>query len=146
MTLTSKPDADDSVNGADATDSPPRYHVLVVEDNPDHVWMMQRTLSASGEFKVTAARSAREAREALKRNTFDAIVSDHRLPDTEGLRFIKELREGGYGGVILLVTAQATEEVASGGLQAGATDYVFKARGYPSRVLDELLDRLGETA
>lgn len=117
----------------------------MVEDNPDHIWMLQRTLSSSGSFTVTTARNAREARDALAKDTFDAIVSDHRLPDTEGLRFIKELRTGGYTGIILLVTAQATEEMAAGGLEAGATDYVFKARGYPERVVEELRDRLEET-
>lgn len=118
------------------------WQVLVVEDNPDHALMLQRTLSGSGRFQVTMARSAGEARKNLDNGTFDAIVTDHRLPDSDGISLVKSSRGEGYSGVILLVTAQASDEVAEAGLAAGATDYVFKARGYANRVLEELLAHL----
>ncbi len=119
-----------------------RWAVLVVEDNPDHVWMLQRTLTQSGRIDVTVARSAKEAREAASRRSFDAVVTDQRLPDAEGLQLIREMRGKGFAGTILLVTALASEEMATRGLAAGATDYVFKARGYADRVRDELLSHL----
>jgi DNA-binding response OmpR family regulator len=121
---------------------PSGWRVLVVEDHPDHALMLQRTLESSGRFHVTVTRNGREAREALTGDRYDAVVTDHRLPDTEGARLVKEIRGTGFGGIVLLVTAQATDEVANAGLDAGATDYVFKARGYAARVLDELVARL----
>ncbi len=118
------------------------WQVLVVEDNPDHALMLQRTLSGSGRFHVTTVRSAGEARKSLDNGTFDAIVTDHRLPDSDGINLVKASRGEGYSGVILLVTAQASDEIAEAGLAAGANDYVFKARGYANRVLEELLAHL----
>lgn len=119
-----------------------KRHVLVVEDNPDHALMLQRTLSQSGQFQVTMARNASSASRHLEEGDFDAIITDHRLPDSDGVRFVRDVRNNGYGGVVLLVTAQASDEIAEAGIKAGANDYVFKARGYANRVLEELLAHL----
>ncbi len=122
------------------TDDP--WNVLVVEDNPDHALMLQRTLNESGRFQVTMTRNAGDAEKSLEGQEYHAIITDHRLPDSDGVRFVEAARKTGFKGVILLVTAQASDEVASSGLEAGATDYVFKARGYANRVLEELLAHL----
>lgn len=118
------------------------WHVLVVEDNPDHALMLQRTLQESGRFRVTMTRNAGDAEKSLDEDEFDAIITDHRLPDSDGVRFVETARKAGFGGIILLVTAQASDEVAASGIKAGADDYVFKARGYANRVLEELLAHL----
>jgi DNA-binding response OmpR family regulator len=126
----------------DQTDAP--WNVLVVEDNPDHGLMMQRTLTNDGRIHVTLARNAANAHKELDAKDYHAIVSDHRLPDSDGVTFIKDARAAGYSGVVLLVTAQASDEIAEAGIKAGADDYVFKARGYANRVLEELLAHLGD--
>lgn len=130
----------------DAPGEPSAWQILIVEDHPDHALMLQRTLQGAGRFQVIVARNGREAKEALSDREFDAIVTDQRLPDTEGIRLVREIRGDGYQGIVLLVTAQATDEVAQAGLSAGATDYVFKARGYAARVAEELLARLEDGA
>lgn len=116
--------------------------VLVIEDNPDHGWMLQKTLSSSLGAAVTVVRTAREGREQLADDTFDAVVLDNRLPDAEGSRIVADIRAAGYDGILLLVTAQGTEEIVSHALDAGATDYVIKNRGYAERVAEEITARL----
>lgn len=121
------------------------WNVLVVEDNPDHGWMLQKTLSAGIPANVKVVRTAREAKAEIEAETYDVMVLDNRLPDGEGARLVDEIRKSGYTGVLLLVTAQASEEVVAVALEAGATDYILKSRGYQDRVLEEILERLGET-
>lgn len=114
------------------------WQILVVEDNPDHGWMLQKSLSGGLPCEVTVVRTAREAQERLAAGTFDAIVLDNRLPDAEGSRIVEEIRNDGFHGVLLLVTAQSAEDVVAKALDAGATDFVIKNRGYTDRVIQEL--------
>ncbi|MBW3583954.1 MAG: response regulator [Euryarchaeota archaeon] len=121
------------------------WNVLVVEDNPDHGWMLQKTISTGLPANVKVVRTAREAKAEIETEEYDVMVLDNRLPDGEGARLVDEIRKSGYKGILLLVTAQASEEVLSVALEAGATDYILKSRGYQDRVLEEILERLGET-
>jgi CheY-like chemotaxis protein len=67
-------------------------HVLVVDDDPDSLEMMQAALSYAGAL-VTAVDSAQRAFAALDRATPDVIVSDLRMPDADGLSFARQLRQ-----------------------------------------------------
>jgi CheY-like chemotaxis protein len=67
-------------------------HVLVVDDDPDSLEMMQAALSYAGAL-VTAVDSAQRAFAALERATPDVIVSDLRMPDADGLSFARQLRQ-----------------------------------------------------
>lgn len=66
-------------------------HVLVVDDDPDSLEMMQAALSYAGAL-VTAVDSAQQAFTALNRVTPDVIVSDLRMPGADGLSFARELK------------------------------------------------------
>jgi CheY-like chemotaxis protein len=66
-------------------------HVLVVDDDRDSLEMMQAALSYAGAL-VTAVDSARQAFTVLNAATPNVIVSDLRMPDTDGLTFARELR------------------------------------------------------
>ncbi|NJL47495.1 MAG: response regulator transcription factor [Leptolyngbyaceae cyanobacterium SM2_5_2] len=58
--------------------------------------------------------------------TYDLIVLDINLPRLDGLSLCQRLRQSGYSGAILLLTAQGSSTDKVMGLDAGADDYLVK--------------------
>lgn len=110
-------------------------NILVVEDDADIGSLLSRGLQAEG-FAVTVVERADEALEAA-RGAPCAIVLDVMLPDGSGGDVCRTLRERGYTGPILFLSAKDEVRDRAEGLSAGADDYVVK----PFR-FDELLARL----
>ncbi len=100
--------------------------VLVVDDNPDHRRLTERTLSESG-FQVRTADSGEGALDALE--GVDLVLLDHGLPRMSGIEVLARIRERG-GPPVIVVTGRGSEEVAVEALRGGAIDYVAKSAGY----------------
>ncbi|GBR04226.1 response regulator [Acetobacter oeni] len=112
-----RPEArDDGVTGA---------HILVVDDDVRLRRLLRRYLVENG-FRVTAASSAAEARQALGFMLPDALVLDVTMPGEDGLQLTRALRERGLDIPILLLTARGEAEDRITGLEAGADDYLGK--------------------
>jgi CheY-like chemotaxis protein len=77
-----------------AWSSPRTTQVLIVEDNPDSREMLEEYLT-SRDYDVVVARDLRTGIHFLKRNRFDAIISDICLPDGTGYTLINEARRRG---------------------------------------------------
>jgi DNA-binding response OmpR family regulator len=97
--------------------------VLVVEDDPEVAASLHALLASEG-YAPVVARSVAEAR-AAGAPEFDVVLLDWRLPDGEGIDFLKELRK--ISDVpVLMVTARADVIDRVLGLEIGADDYVTK--------------------
>jgi signal transduction histidine kinase len=66
-------------------------HILIVEDAPDTLDMLRATFESRG-YRTTLCQSADEARRVAISTPFDVIISDIRLPETDGCDLIKQLR------------------------------------------------------
>jgi CheY-like chemotaxis protein len=66
-------------------------HVLMVEDDQDSLSAMEVNLQHAGAVVIATA-TVREALEALARYTPDVILTDLKMPDGDGLSFVRELR------------------------------------------------------
>ncbi len=75
---------------------------------------------------VLEAGSAEEGAALLRGNHVDLIVLDIALPGRNGLEWLKDLREHGYTGQVVLITAFADLETAIEALRAGASDFILK--------------------
>jgi DNA-binding response OmpR family regulator len=111
-------------------------NVLIVEDDTDIGSMLTRGLRAEG-FDVTAVESADRALDTAKDINPCAVVLDMILPDGSGLDICRTLRERGYTGPILFVSAKDEVQDRVDGLTAGADDYIIKPFQF-----DELVARL----
>ena len=69
----------------------PSKRILVVEDEPSIADTLVHALSIES-FEPTRVATISKAREALKNNTFAAIILDVGLPDGNGFDFCKEIR------------------------------------------------------
>ena len=84
-------------------DTEKRYKVLIVDDEPDNLALLYRTLR--GKYDITKASSAIEALEILRTEKFDCILSDHKMPLMDGVEFLKRVHELQPKTMRLLVTA-----------------------------------------
>ncbi|WP_234555026.1 response regulator transcription factor [Thermus caliditerrae] len=112
--------------------------VLLLEDEPRLGRAVEGALLAQG-YGVRWAKGLEEAQEAFLELEPDLMVLDVRLPEDPdgGFRFAKEVREAGYRGAILFLTARDSLEDRVEGLDLGGDDYLVK----PFH-LEELLARV----
>jgi DNA-binding response OmpR family regulator len=110
--------------------------ILIVEDDSDIRAMLARGLEAEG-FSVGVAGCVDDALNAARDDAPEAVVLDITLPDGSGHDVCRSLREGGYPGPILFLSARDEVRDRAEGLALGADDYIVKPF-----VFDELLARL----
>ncbi|WP_374343200.1 sigma-54-dependent transcriptional regulator [Azonexus sp.] len=114
----------DSPDGAvDA--SRQQYSILVVDDEPGMLSFLQRAL-AQRHGRVDTAGSVEAAVPLLRRCLYDLIVLDISLPGRSGIDWLHELRNDGYAGEVVLITAYADLDTAINALRAGASDFLLK--------------------
>ena len=99
--------------------------VLVIDDEPDLLELLELTLSRMG-LDTTRAESVGEAVRLLDREAFDLCLTDMRLPDGEGLRVVEHINQKGLDVPVAVITAFGSAENAVAALKAGAFDYLAK--------------------
>jgi CheY-like chemotaxis protein len=103
--------------------------VLVVDDAPDTRELLKVGLSQCG-AEVTTAASAREALEAIERETPDLLISDIGMPDEDGYELIRRVRalpdEGRARVPAISLTAYARVEDRMQALRSGYQMHVSK--------------------
>lgn len=93
--------------------------VLLVEDEPDLVHVMEIALTRAG-FDVLATGSGAGACSVAQEHRPDVVVMDRGLPDMDGLDATVRLRENGYRAPILVVSGHASTDHVEACLRAGA--------------------------
>lgn len=99
--------------------------ILVVDDEPN----MRRVLAASlvaDKHVVTEAAGVREARSLLSVDRYDAVFTDQKMPDGEGLEVLAFTREADPTLSVVFLTAFATVELAVESMRLGAFDFITK--------------------
>ena len=110
--------------------------ILVVEDNEDLAFGLRNNLEIEG-YEVATAKHGKAGLETFERVHPDLVILDLMLPEMDGFRVLRALREGGHATPILVLTARGEESDKVRGLRFGADDYVTKPFG-----LLELLARV----
>jgi two-component system response regulator PilR (NtrC family) len=99
--------------------------VLVIDDEPDLLELLELTLSRMG-LDTTRAQSVSEAIQLLDSQAFDLCLTDMRLPDGEGLAVVEHITEKALDVPVAVITAFGSAENAVAALKAGAFDYLAK--------------------
>ena len=101
------------------------YSVLIVDDDPDIVYLLDALLRDMG-FRVRAVGDAASAVESAQSNPPDVLLVDVELPGLSGNTAVFRLRAKGYRGHIVTLSATPTEEARKVALNAGANQYLTK--------------------
>jgi putative two-component system response regulator len=112
--------------------------VLFVEDNPHDVEIVRRMLRKyeRANFRIVAAGTTKEGKEALRKKRFDLILLDYMLPGEDGLTFLRRLQGRVNVPPIIMLTGREDERIAVQAMQWGAYDYFPK-----SAITSEVLGR-----
>ncbi|HEY0560390.1 MAG TPA: response regulator transcription factor [Frankiaceae bacterium] len=105
---------------------PPGFTALVVDDHPLVRESMVRRLRAMGAGDVVEAATAAEARARARSGPRDLAILDLGLPDGSGLELVADLREAGWGRVVVLSAADDPYSVRAA-FVAGAQGYLLKS-------------------
>ena len=104
---------------------PGERRVLVLDDEPDIRELLELTLVKMG-LQVEAVGTVAEAKERAAAGGFDLCLTDMRLPDGDGLAFVRHIASLGLDLPVAVITAHGSAENAVAALKAGAFDYVAK--------------------
>jgi signal transduction histidine kinase/CheY-like chemotaxis protein len=131
---------------------PPRIsaRILLAEDGPENREVISLHLTRAG-CEVTVAEEGRSACEkALAAEAagmpFDVILMDMQMPTMDGYTATSRLRDAGYKGAIVALTANAMMEDRDRCLQAGCDEYFAKPVDVPEllRLIEQLSGKVGE--
>jgi two-component system response regulator MprA len=99
--------------------------VLIVDDDPKLLKMLQRTLTYEN-LAVLTATNGLEALPLVQSQRPDLIIVDWMMPKMDGLSFMQRLRDDENKTLILMLTARDAIENRVEGLESGADDYLVK--------------------
>lgn len=99
--------------------------VLIVDDDPKLLKMLQRTLTYEN-LTVLTATNGLDALPLVHSQHPDLIIADWMMPKMDGLSFIQRLRDEENKTLILMLTARDAIENRVEGLESGADDYLVK--------------------
>ena len=102
--------------------------ILSIEDKDADFGEVEKILTKHGQFKLTRVKSIAGAFEQLAAGHFDLIFLDYLLPDGNGLDFLERINRKGFETPVVVITGQGDELIASRIIQAGACDYLPKAK------------------
>jgi two-component system response regulator PilR (NtrC family) len=99
--------------------------ILVVDDDQGMREFLEIMLNREG-YRVTTACDAVKALGRCRREKFDLIITDLKMPKMDGIGFLREVKDISPESVVILITAYASGETALTAMKEGAYDYIEK--------------------
>ncbi len=106
-------------------DSSEREKILVVDDSPDTLEVLQRNLESKG-FNVVTAPGAVEAIKILESMPVDLVITDLKMPEVDGLSLVRHVHENYKNTEVMMITGYPSIEGAVEAVKTGAEDYLAK--------------------
>ena len=98
---------------------------LIIDDEPDIRELLELTLGRMS-IDTRAAANLAEANQLLSEHNFDMCLTDMKLPDGNGIDFVKHMQQSFPDIPVAVITAHGNMELAIKALKAGAFDFVSK--------------------
>src|SRR3954451_19647010 len=103
--------------------------VLLIEDNPGDARLVRELLMEEGDrFGIVLAGSMREARDRLTVETFNVVLLDLSLPDSQGFGTISSIRAQVPAMPLIVLTGFDDADFAVAAVEAGAQDFLVKGQ------------------
>ena len=87
---------------------------------------------------ITTLETAEEGIEELKRQAYDIIIVDYRLPGMDGLEFLKRVQASHPHAITILITAYGRKDIFLAARKIGVNDFIDKP--FTARNIEESLD------
>ncbi len=102
-----------------------KERILIVDDAPDTLEVLQRNLSSRA-YQVFTAPGVAEAIQVLEQNPVDLVITDLKMPRASGLDLVRHVRENLKDTEVMLITGYASIEGAVQAVKSGAEEYLSK--------------------
>jgi two-component system, NtrC family, nitrogen regulation response regulator NtrX len=103
----------------------PKAHILVIDDDPNTLASLARAFRLAGHEAAVCDNAAR-ALDLAKEQRFDLILSDVVMPGKDGIALLEELKAAGVASPAVMMSGQATIEMAVRATRLGAIDFLEK--------------------
>ncbi|MEO6521827.1 MAG: sigma-54 dependent transcriptional regulator [Mucilaginibacter sp.] len=129
-------------------------NILIIDDEVNVALLLSKFLTRNG-FNITTASSGAIAFEHLKNQSFNLVLCDYRLEDTDGREILKRIKAEYPQTGVIIITGYSDIKMAVELIKLGAYDYITKPL-YPDEILSTinkalemqtaLMDNTSETA
>lgn len=99
--------------------------ILVVDDAPNTLEILQRNLQSEG-YLVFTAGDVPAAIHLLEQQPFDLVITDFKMPKVSGLDLVRHVRENLKDTEVMMITGYPSVGGAVGAVKAGAAEYLAK--------------------
>jgi DNA-binding NtrC family response regulator len=99
--------------------------VLIVDDDPSTLASLSRAFRLAG-YEAVVCDNAARALALLQQERFDIVFSDVVMPGKDGLAMLAEVREAGVSTPIIMISGQASVDMAVRATRLGAADFLEK--------------------
>jgi two-component system nitrogen regulation response regulator NtrX len=105
--------------------TPSKPHLLLIDDDPNTLASLSRAFRLAG-YEATVCDSASRALELIRAERFDLIFSDVVMPGKDGISFLEDLKAIGITTPVVMISGQASVEMAVRATRLGAVDFLEK--------------------
>ncbi|MFC1771095.1 sigma-54-dependent transcriptional regulator [Candidatus Margulisiibacteriota bacterium] len=102
-----------------------KANILVVDDTPNTLEILQRSLSSQG-YGIHLASNVADAMDILKKTAIDLVITDYKMPVANGLDLIRHIKENYLDKEIIMITGYPTITGAVKAVKGGADEYLCK--------------------
>ncbi len=102
-----------------------KAHLLVIDDDANTLASLARAFRLAG-YEPTVCDNAARALELIKAQRFDLILSDVVMPGKDGLSLLEDLKAAGATTPVVMISGQASVEMAVKATRLGAVDFLEK--------------------
>jgi len=99
--------------------------ILIIDDEKSIRNTLKEILEYE-DFKVSEAEDGKEGLDMLKKNSYDAVLCDIKMPKMDGMEVLEKAKEAGIDSQFIMVSAHGTIETAVEATKKGAFDFIQK--------------------
>ncbi len=99
--------------------------ILIADDNELNKETLTEILKDEG-YEVKAVNDGREGIEAFLEDKYDIIITDLRMPNVDGLEFLKYIKDTNKDSIVIMITGHGTVNAAVSAMKMGAFDFITK--------------------
>jgi two-component system, NtrC family, nitrogen regulation response regulator NtrX len=104
---------------------PAKAHILIIDDDANTLASLSRAFRLAG-HEASVCDNAARALEMAKAERFDLILSDVVMPGRDGIALLEDLKNAGVESAVVMMSGQATIEMAVKATRLGAADFLEK--------------------
>jgi two-component system response regulator AtoC len=102
-----------------------KRRILIIDDEDNMRHMLASVLSRLG-YGVESADNGRSGLDVLKKEVFDVVLCDIRMPEMDGMEFLRQASAQGITATIIMMSAFGSLDTALAAIRLGAYDYISK--------------------